>query len=63
MENSRAELWEELVEAQADVRALADAARLFVEWYRHGADWKELTAIVKTEDALARPGVVRVLAG
>ena len=53
---------ERLADAQADVRALAEAARLFVEWYRHGADWKELSAVDKTEDALARPGVVQVLA-
>ena len=47
--------------AQYDVRALAEAARLFIEWYRHGADWKELAAVDKAEDALARPGVQQIL--
>ena len=51
-----------IADLKADVRALAEAAKLFVEWYRHGADWKELSAVVKTEDALARPGVQRMLA-
>ena len=48
--------------AQYDVRALADAARLFVEWYQDGQpEWNEFVAVDKAEAALARPGVQQIL--
>ena len=51
----------DLVAARADVRALADAVRVFLEWCRYGAAWKELAAIDKADEALARPGVQRIM--
>ena len=61
MDKGRATLWEELAAAQADVRALAEAARLLVEWCQGGADWKRVAAEEKAEEALARPGVQRIM--
>ena len=60
MDQGRATLREELAEAQADVRALAEA----IIQYRmaqnpHDLDFPEMQPVTK---ALARPGVVRVLA-
>ena len=34
--------------------ALLAAAKEIIAWYRKGADWKELTAIEMTEDAITQ---------
>ena len=59
--DSHKDLREKLAEARADVRALAGAAMLFLEWCQYGAAWKELAAIDKAQEALARPGVQRIM--
>ena len=50
---------ERLADAQADVLALAEAAKPVVAWYQH---WETLPRLVPLQDALSRPGVQRVLA-